>query len=267
MIPIQPPPILPGPASPDPALTFDVGVDRRGFALAARARIGAGITAVIGASGAGKTTLLRTIAGLEVGATGRVEVGGEIWLDRSRGIRLPAHDRPVGYVFQQANLLPHLDVGDNLRYGIVRSRRREIGRGSDGSSVPGAEAPLVDLDEVVERFGLRPLLRRRPDALSGGERQRVALARALLRDPQLLLLDEPVSALDPPARRELLALLERLPLHRPIPLLFVTHDLGEALRLAPDLLWIDAGRTGAHGPAAEVLADDSFRRWRGDTDG
>jgi molybdate transport system ATP-binding protein len=204
---------------------------------------------VFGPSGSGKTTLLRAIAGLER-AEGRIVVGGEAWLDTNAGVDLPPHRRPAGYVFQDANLLPHLDVRGNLRY----ARSRASGEG------PG-------WDEVVGWLGLEALIDRPVDGLSGGERQRVALARALLRAPRLLLFDEPLSALDEPARRALAPLLARVSTRFGMPLVLVTHSLDEAVQLGDRMVWLDEGRVRASGRLADVVAGADFLRWRGDDAG
>jgi molybdate transport system ATP-binding protein len=196
---------------------------------------GPGVTAVLGPSGSGKSTLLRCLAGLEPGARGRITVGTEPWLDSERGIALPAHRRRVGMVFQDGALFPHLTVRGNLDY----ARRRAAGR-------------AVSFDEIVSRIGVEPLLERHTERLSGGERQRVAIARALLAAPRLLLLDEPLAALDVRARGEILELLRRLLARTPIPALYVTHTRSEALHLADELVLLEGGRVRAAGPVREV---------------
>jgi molybdate transport system ATP-binding protein len=195
-----------------------------------------GFTAVSGPSGCGKTTLLRTIAGLEPGAHGRISVGGEPWLTPER--RVPTHRRAVGYVFQQAALFPHLDVRGNLLFG--RARRHD-GR------------PALAFDEVVDLLGLPRLLDRDVAGLSGGERQRVAIAQALLSSPRVLLMDEPMAALDRASRQTLLPYLEALQRALDIPVLYVTHALDEVARLADAMLLIQAGRLTASGPVDELL--------------
>lgn len=223
---------------------------RRGdFQLEVAVQAPVGTTVVFGASGAGKSTLLRAVAGLER-AEGELTVGGDVWLDSAAGVDLPPHERATGFVFQSANLLPHLDVVGNLRYGA----RRASGSG------PEWEA-------VIEGVGLRGLLARAVGGLSGGERQRVALGRALLRRPRILLFDEPLSALDEPTRRELMPLLAGLAREHGLPLLHVTHSLDEALRLGERMIWLEGGRVRAAGPLAEVTAAPEFVRWRGDDAG
>lgn len=208
-----------------------------------------GATVVFGPSGAGKSTLLRAIAGLEL-AEGRLVVGGELWLDSARAVNRRPHERETGFVFQFANLLPHLDVERNLRYGERRSR-----------------GPGPDFEGVVEGLGLRPFLARRIEGLSGGERQRVALGRALLRRPRVLLFDEPLSALDEPTRRAFTPLLAGVATRYGLPLLHVTHALDEAQRIGDRMLWLDGGRVRASGPLADVVASADFLKDRGDDAG
>jgi molybdate transport system ATP-binding protein len=206
----------------------------------------AGVTGIFGPSGSGKTTLLRCVAGLERAPLGRLEVAGEVWQDEARGIFLPAHRRRVGYVFQEAGLFAHLSVRRNLEYGWRRT--------------PAADR-RVGLDEAVEWLGLAALLPRATEALSGGERQRVAVARALLTSPRLLLLDEPLAALDAAAREEILPYLERLHGSLGIPALYVSHTAAELLRLADHLLLLAAGRLRAAGPLAEISTRLDLLPW------
>jgi molybdate transport system ATP-binding protein len=196
-----------------------------------------GITAVFGPSGSGKTTLLRCVAGLEAPDLARIVVDGETWQDTQQGVHLPTHRRPLGYVFQEASLFDHLDVAGNLAFGRKRA-------GTDDAAL----APLLRL------LGVEPLLRRRPHELSGGERQRVAIARALATQPRILLLDEPLAALDAARRREILPWLEELRDKLRIPMLYVTHSGDEVARLADHLVLLDAGRVRAAGPLAQTLA-------------
>ncbi len=198
---------------------------------------GRGVTALFGPSGCGKTTLLRAIAGLARSPGGRLAVNADIWQDD--GIFLPTYRRPLGYVFQEANLFPHLSVRRNLDYG--RSR------------LPAA-ARRVDFDHAVDLLGLGQLLERLPAGLSGGERQRVAIARALLSSPKLLLMDEPLAALDLERKKEILPYLERLHGALDIPLLYVSHAPDEVARLADHIVVMEAGRAVAAGPLSETLA-------------
>ena len=209
---------------------FDVSVDLQ---LPAH-----GITVVYGPSGCGKTTLLRCVAGLEPSARGRVQVGHEIWQDDANKVRLPTHQRALGYVFQEASLFDHLDVASNLAYGQQRTRNHV----SD-----------TVLQQAIELLGIGHLLQRRSHELSGGERQRVAIARALVTQPRLLLLDEPLAALDHARRQEVLPWLEKLRDDLNIPMLYVTHAVDEVARLADTLVVMKAGRVQANGPVAEVL--------------
>ncbi len=210
------------------------------FRLSAGATLpGIGVTALFGASGSGKTSLLRCIAGLEQAGTGRLTVNGECWQDSTQGLFLPPHRRALGYVFQEAALFPHLPVRGNLEYGWRRTpaaRRRG------------------DLNRICEILGIGGLLQRYPHQLSGGERQRVALGRALLNSPRLLLMDEPMAALDRPRKAEIMPYLERLHAEADIPILYVTHDLEELARIADHLALIERGRILGQGPLAEMFA-------------
>ncbi|WP_448203285.1 molybdenum ABC transporter ATP-binding protein [Azospirillum sp. sgz302134] len=214
------------------AFTLDV-------AFAAPAR---GVTALFGPSGCGKTSVLRCVAGLQR-LGGHVVLNGEVWQD-GRSFR-PTHKRPIGYVFQEASLFPHLSVRSNLLYG----HRRTVGRG-----VP----ETIRLEEVVDLLGLGRLLDRSPENLSGGERQRVGVGRALLSQPSLLLMDEPLAALDRFSKEEILPYLERLHGVLPIPVLYVSHDIAEVERLADHLVLLREGRVVASGPLQDLQADPSL---------
>ncbi|WP_070885045.1 molybdenum ABC transporter ATP-binding protein [Pseudomonas argentinensis] len=199
---------------------------------------GRGVSALFGHSGSGKTTLLRCVAGLERAGSGYLRINGDTWQDSASGIWLPAHQRPVGYVFQDANLFPHLSVRRNLEFGFKRIARAE-------SRVP--------FEQAVELLGIEHLLERLPERLSGGERQRVGMARALLTSPRLLLMDEPLAALDLKRKREVLPYLERLHDELDIPILYVSHAPDEVARLADHLVVLDEGRVTASGPLKETL--------------
>ena len=214
-------------SGPD-AFTLDVGLPLPG----------AGITALFGPSGCGKTTLLRAVAGLVRPQTGRIVVGDQVWQDDAAGVWLPTHRRALGYVFQEASLFAHLSVQGNLDFGLKR--------------VPAAERRIA-LDQAIELLGIGHLLARRPSQLSGGERQRVAIARALATSPRLLLMDEPLAALDAARKAELLPYFERLQRELRIPLLYVSHSLDEVARLATHMVLLDAGRVSANGPTGELL--------------
>jgi molybdate transport system ATP-binding protein len=198
-----------------------------------------GISALFGHSGSGKTTCLRAIAGLERAPGGYVALGNEVWQNDAAGVFVPVHRRALGYVFQEASLFPHLSVRANLDFGRKR--------------VP-AQARRFELDTVAELLGVKGLLERRPDGLSGGERQRVAIARALLAAPQLLLMDEPLAALDLRRKQEILPYLERLHDELAIPILYVSHAPDEVARLADHLVLLEAGKVVASGPLGETLA-------------
>jgi molybdate transport system ATP-binding protein len=197
---------------------------------------GRGVSALFGHSGSGKTTALRCIAGLER-ADGYLIFDGESWQDRTRF--LPVHRRPIAYVFQEASLFPHLSVRANLEYGLSR--------------VPESER-RVHFEQAVDWLGVLPLLERDPRRLSGGERQRAAIARALLTSPRLLLMDEPLSALDRPSKAEILPYLERLHDSLAIPVLYVTHSPDEVAHLADHLVVMAEGRALASGPLTETLS-------------
>ncbi len=197
---------------------------------------GRGVTALFGHSGSGKTTLLRCIAGLERVRHGLLTVNGERWQEDNQ--YLPTYRRPLGYVFQEASLFPHLSARGNIAYGMKR-----------------AAAPLqaAELEHIIDLLGIGHLLERKPDQLSGGERQRVAIARALAVNPRLLLMDEPLAALDRKRKQEILPYLERLHRELDIPVIYVSHSLKEVTRLADHMVWLEAGKVLAEGPLNEVL--------------
>lgn len=196
-----------------------------------------GITALFGPSGSGKTTLLRCIAGLER-TNGVLQINNETWQDDSHFI--PTHQRPLGYVFQEASLFPHLSVRANLEYGYRRLKPADR---------------RVPLEQVIEWLGLAHLLGRLDaNSLSGGERQRVAIGRALATSPRILLMDEPLAALDTSSRQEILPYLERLHRELAIPVIYVSHALDEVARLADHLLLLQKGRIIASGTLGETLA-------------
>jgi molybdate transport system ATP-binding protein len=194
-----------------------------------------GVTALFGTSGSGKTSVLRAVAGLQR-ATGSIRINDEVWQDERRFV--PTHKRSLGYVFQEASLFPHLSVRRNLEYGWRR--------------IPGEDRRLK-LDDVVDLLGIVPLMQRATARLSGGERQRVAIARALLTSPKLLLMDEPLSALDHGAKQAILPYLEHLHDELAIPSLYVSHDPNEVARLADHMVLLEQGRVIAQGDAADLL--------------
>ncbi len=199
-----------------------------------------GVTALFGPSGCGKTTILRCIAGLHRIDQGHCRVDGDVW--QSGALFRPTHRRPVGYVFQEASLFAHLSVRQNLLYGAPSRLADHV----------------VGLDEVVALLGLGALLGRAPAKLSGGERQRVAIGRALLSQPRLLLMDEPLSALDRTTKDEILPFLERLGATLALPIIYVSHDMTEIERLADHLVLIDQGRILASGRLAVLQSDSSL---------
>ncbi|HRH81525.1 MAG TPA: molybdenum ABC transporter ATP-binding protein [Thiobacillaceae bacterium] len=210
-----------------PAFTLDVDLSLPGR----------GVTALFGHSGSGKTTLLRCIAGLEKVPGGFLRMGDETWQEGEAF--LPTHRRPLGYVFQEASLFPHLTVKRNLEYGLKRV---------------AASARKVSLEHAVELLGIAHLLDRLPERLSGGEKQRVAIARALAVSPRILLMDEPLAALDLARKREILPYLERLHDELDIPVLYVSHAPDEVAHLADHIVVLDQGRAVAAGPLTDILA-------------
>ena len=201
-----------------------------------------GISALFGPSGCGKTTVLRALAGLER-ASGRVALGDEVWQDDATHRFMPTHRRALGYVTQEAALFPHLDVRRNLDYGARRVNPNERG-----------QSPNPALAQAVELLGIGQLMGRRPATLSGGERQRVAIARALASRPRLLLLDEPLAALDAARKAEILPYLERLHRELTLPIVYVTHAMDEVARLADHVVMLEAGHVQAAGPLVELLS-------------
>ncbi|MBI4996020.1 MAG: molybdenum ABC transporter ATP-binding protein [Rhodocyclales bacterium] len=212
-------------------------LERAGFAIDVDLVLpGHGVTAIFGHSGSGKTTLQRCIAGLER-APGTLSVKSQPWQDAS--FFMPVHQRPLGYVFQEASLFPHLTAQRNLEYGMKR--------------VPATER-RVAMDQAIALLGIGHLLDRLPDQLSGGERQRVAIARALLTSPKLLLMDEPLAALDLARKNEILPYLEHLHDELEIPVLYVSHAPDEVARLADHIVVMEGGRAVAQGALTETLA-------------
>lgn len=211
-----------------------------GFALDVDLALpGRGVTALFGHSGSGKTTCLRCVAGLERADDGLLAVNGEVWQDSAHGIFVPTHKRALGYVFQEASLFPHLTVKRNLEFGQKR--------------IAAAER-RVAWDQAIELLGIGHLLDRLPERLSGGERQRVGIARALLTSPRLLLMDEPLAALDLKRKYEILPYLERLHDELDIPVLYVSHAPDEVARLADHVVLLDQGRVVAQGGLQQTLA-------------
>lgn len=224
-------------------------VDRDNFTLDVDLTLpGHGVSALFGHSGSGKTTCMRAIAGLERAAAGYVVVGNEVWQDESCGLFVPPHRRALGMVFQEASLFPHLSVRGNMEFGQKRAStapRRKCTQGpADGFALP----------EIAEFLGIDHLLDRAPSQLSGGERQRVAIARALLAAPRILLMDEPLAALDHKRKLEILPYLERLHRELSIPIIYVSHAPDEVARLADHLVLLDQGKVVASGALNQVLS-------------
>lgn len=198
----------------------------------------AGIIALYGPSGSGKTTVINAIAGLVTPDAGRIVIDGERLYSSDEGVDQPSRRRRVGYVFQEARLFPHFSVRGNLCYGLRRN--------------PGDR--VLNLDTVVGLLGLERLLERRPGGLSGGEKQRVAIGRALLSGPRILLMDEPLASLDEERKAEILPFIERLHDELNIPIVYVSHDMEENVRLADTLVLIEAGQVAAVGPIEELTS-------------
>ena len=199
-----------------------------------------GVTVLFGRSGAGKSTIVNAVAGLLRPRDGRIQLEDHLLLDTGSGVNLPPHRRGVGYVFQEGRLFPHLTVRQNLAFGRWFATQRKA---------------RADYDRIVEILGLGDLLTRRPGDLSGGEKQRVAIGRALLAEPQLLLADEPLAALDEARKGEILPYFEALRDEIAIPILYVTHSAAEVARLATTVIALQDGRVARQGPAIEVLGD------------
>lgn len=208
------------------------------FTLSVDINAPGGVTALFGRSGAGKTTIVNAIAGLMRPDKGRIVVNGQVLCDTERGIWLPPHKRRIGYVFQDARLFPHMSVRQNLRYG-------------------GAH----DFDRLVDVLGLADLLDRRPAGLSGGEKQRVALGRALTRKPDVLLMDEPLAALDGPRKAEVLPYIAQVGSEAGVPIVYVTHAMAEVVQLADRIVVMDQGKVARQGALDAVLADPMAARY------
>ncbi len=196
-----------------------------------------GVTTIFGPSGCGKTTLLRAIAGLETATKGYLKVGDDIWQDSKRF--LAPHKRPIGYVFQEPSLFAHLNVECNLQYGLKRAKKHNQN---------------IALDRVIDLLGIGHLLRRMPYQLSGGEQQRVAIARALAVSPTMLLLDEPLAALDQQRKQEILPYLESLHQELDMPVLYISHSRSEVARLADHMIYLTDGRVRATGTVRELFS-------------
>ena len=226
-------------------LNMNLALEKGSFSLKIHARVPqTGILGVWGESGSGKTTLLRCLAGLETQALGTIQIGEHLWLDSQTNRFTPPWQRDIGYVFQEASLFKHLRVLQNIEFGFKRV------------SPPASSRPKTSsvLRDAISLLGLEHLLDRYPHELSGGERQRVAIARALATQPSVLLLDEPMSALDQNKKGELYPWIEKLTRELRIPIVLVSHSIEEIARLTQHLLILQKGRLLAHGPTAEILS-------------
>lgn len=226
-------------------MTLIIDVSRRvgNFALEVRFESAGRFTALFGPSGSGKSTVVNLIAGLIRPDTGRIEIDGKVLVDTEAGVFVPIHRRRIGYVFQDGRLFPHLSVRQNLRFGTWFT--------------PAAERSQ-DFGRVVDLLGIGHLLERRPGGLSGGEKQRVAIGRALLASPRLLLMDEPLAALDETRKAEIMPYLERLRDESRLPIVYVSHAVSEVARLAADIVVLRDGEVAASGPAAKILPRREF---------
>jgi molybdate transport system ATP-binding protein len=225
-------------------MTLQISLRHRfsGFVLDVGFEAPAGVTALFGRSGSGKTTVVNAVAGLLRPDEGKILAGGQLLLDTSAGVMLPPHRRRIGYVFQDSRLFPHFTVRQNLLYGRFFA----------------PEGRVAPLDRIVELLGIGDLLNRRPMTLSGGERQRVAIGRAILSNPRVLLLDEPLAALDEARKTEILPYLERMRDEFHLPILYVSHAMSEVARLANTVVLMEAGRVLAVGPTSTILSDPAI---------
>ena len=223
-------------------MTLEVSLTHRfdAFSLQVEVTAAAGITAIFGRSGAGKTTLANAVAGLVSPEAGRMSLAGVVLFDSGLGINVPPQERRIGYVFQDGRLFPHLSVLGNLKFG---------------ARFAGEPVTVAQEKRIIDMLGLGPLLSRRPATLSGGEQQRVAIGRALLSAPQLLIMDEPLAALDGPRKAEILPYLERLRDEAGLPMLYVSHAIDEIARLADTLVVLQDGLVMRAGPALELFCD------------
>jgi molybdate transport system ATP-binding protein len=219
-------------------IEIDIAKRLDAFALDVAFKAGGGVTALFGRSGAGKSTMVKAIAGLVRPDRGRIKIGETVLFDSALGVNVPAQRRRAGVVFQDGRLFPHLTVQQNLLYGFSRAR----------------DERRIDAESVIGVLGVEALLARRPVTLSGGERQRVAVGRALLAQPRVLLMDEPLASLDAMRKAEVLPYLEALNARFGIPIIYVTHDADEVLRLASDVVLLANGKAMMAGPLGAVTS-------------
>lgn len=220
-------------------LEIDIEHQQGNFHLSADVALGQGLTALFGPSGSGKTTIINAVAGLIRPSKGTIRFDGTLWSDAATGHFLPTHKRRIGYVFQEPRLFPHLSVKANLLYGWYFSPKKE-------------RREIDTLDAVSRLLGLESLLERSPNTLSGGEKQRVAIGRALMASPRLLLMDEPLSALDMGLKAQILPYIERIRDEAGVPIVYVSHAVEEVTRLANRVVMMKAGKAvmveeGEHG--------------------
>ncbi len=221
-------------------ITARFKLDYGEFQLSVNLRLpNSGVTVLFGHSGSGKTTLLRCIAGLQQAQQSYLEINGSIWEDSDVGVFLPTYQRPLGYVFQEANLFLHLSVRENLNFGLKRIK---------------ASLNNPKFEQIINLLGIKHLLERMPERLSGGEKQRVAIARALVLNPEILLMDEPLASLDAKRKQEILPFLTRLNQELNIPVLYVTHSQQEVAQLADYLVVLESGKVQASGTLSETLS-------------
>lgn len=219
----------------------DIILPRKHFDLVIKEEFADGITGIFGPSGAGKTSLLHAIAGLAKPKAGSISIGKQVQFDASKGIHLPVEQRNIGYVFQEGRLFPHMTVEKNLLYGHKKKGDNKIA-----------------FEEVIKLLKLDHLLAAKPSQISGGERQRTALGRSLLSSPEILLLDEPFSAVDTQLRKQILPFIIQIQQQFNIPILVVSHDLPDLLRLTQTLCVVQQGKCIGHGPYYDLLKQESI---------
>lgn len=212
------------------------------LALQVDVKISSNITALFGVSGSGKSSIINLVSGLIQPDQGYIKLKGKTLFDTETKINIPVHQRKMGYVFQDGRLFPHYSVKGNLCYGM-------------------SNKSAVNFEQILHLLGLENLLNRYPISLSGGEKQRVAIGRALLSQPDILLMDEPLSALDLPRKQELLSYLEGLVQQIDIPILYVTHSLDELVQLAEDVILLDQGKVLVHDKVQNVIDSPLFSAW------